>query len=225
MFGFNQYLFFTHLAELQPADNNIEGPIGDILDLMKKEIPNIAFDYEYGYNAVNVALTMPLLGIHGKEAAYLSVRGLDAYLDFLTGYRSEIKEYIKRYDSLVERAYCEEAEGLVTITPCPAADLARSRLGEMFNEIKDPDKLIELCVDAIFDPKSISSVKVWSEAKKKGFWNDPLYEFKKRYPDVYRICQRSPKPVQPADTAEKKISLWYKNLMKVYYEEFFFTKI
>ncbi len=95
----------------------------------------------------------------------------------------------------------------------------------MFHEIQDPDKLIELCVDALFDPKSISSVKVWSEAKKKGFWDDPLYEFKKRYPDISRICQESPRPVPPANTAEKKIALWYKDIMRAYYKKFFFVII
>ena len=214
-FGFNQYLFHTHLAEQQSINSlKDEKTVDDLTRLIKEEIPKMAMCYQYGYNMMNTYLTLPLYTGPDLDNLFFFMNGLDVYISFLKEYRSEIKKTIELHNSLLERAEYEVENNIVTITPCPAADKAREQLLEMFKDVTEPEYLIELCIDAIFQPDSISSVKIWGEAKKKGFWDDPLYEFKKRYPTLYQECLDSPRPIPPADTMDKKIELIHRQMVR-----------
>lgn len=223
-FGFNQYLFFTHFGEYQSLDPiEDEIPIKNLLNLLKKEVPLMAHYYHYGYNAINIVLTLPIMVAPSLDGLIFFKDDSFKYLGYLKEYRSPIKSYTEVRDAAIEKAQKEVDDGIVTVTPCPAADEAREKLKELFANTEDSDVLIDLCIDAIFRPDSISSVKIWSEAKKRGFWDDPLYEFKKRYPSTYQFCTESPIPIPPADTLEKKVALIHRQMMRTYYSKFFFV--
>ncbi len=223
-FGFNQYLFFTHFGEYQSLDPiEDEAQLKSLLDILKKEIPLMAYYYHYGYNAINIILTLPMMIAPSFGDLVFYKDNSFKYLGYLKEYRSPLKNYTEVRDVAIEKAQKEVDEGIVTVIPCPAADEAREKLKELFANVEDSDVLIDLCIDAIFRPDSISSVKIWSEAKKRGFWDDPLYEFKKRYPSTYQFCVESPIPIPPADTLEKKVALIHRQMMRAYYARFFFV--
>lgn len=224
-FGFNQYLFFTHFGEYQSPDPiEDEAQLRSLLDILKKEIPQMAYYYHYGYNAINIVLTLPMMIAPTIGDLVFYRDNSFKYLGYLKEYRSPLKNYTEVRDAAIEKAQKEVDEGIVTVIPCPAADEAREKLKELFANIEDSNVLIDLCIDAIFRPDSISSVKIWGEAKKRGFWDDPLYEFKKRYPSTYQFCAESPNPIPPADTLDKKIALINRQMMRAYYTRFFFVK-
>ena len=225
-FGFNQYLFHTRFGEFQSIDfTEDEAPVKIILDLLKKEIPLMAYYYDYGYNAINIVLTLPMMVAPSLNDLVYFHDDTFKYLGYLKEYRSAIKNYTDVRENAIQKAEKEVKEGIVTVIPCPAADAAREKLKDLFKDVDEPENLIELCVDAIFRPDSISSVKIWGEAKKKGFWDDPIYEFRKRYPSTYQDCQDSPLPIPPADTLERKIALAHRQMMRAYYTRFFFVAI
>lgn len=220
-FGFNQYLFQTHLAEhrslnlLKDADD-----IEIITNIMKEEVAQIPILYQYGYCEFNTIMTLPIESSMCNSVLY-EIDGLNEYMDVLRKSRYELIEHISKSRDLIIQAENEVKEGIVTVIPNPVADKARECLRKMFSDMIEPEILIEECVDAIFYPDSISSAKLWKEAKSKGYWEDPIYEFKKNYSDLYDICQNSPRPIPPADTFEKKIRLYYRiNLQNIYRKYF-----
>lgn len=224
-FGFNQYLFHTRFGEFQAVHLiEDETQVKIILDLLKKEIPLMAHYYDYGYNAINIILTLPVMMAPSLNDLIYFHDGTFKYLGYLKEYRTAIKNYTDVREKAIARAEKEVEEGIVTVITCPAADAAREKLKELFKDINEPEELIELCIDAIFRPDSIASVNIWAKAKKKGFWDDPLYEFEKRYPTTYQNCQDSPIPIPPADTLERKVALAHRQMMRAYYSRFFFVE-
>ena len=223
-FGFNQFLFQTHLAEHQTLNliKDVKA-VEEITNTMKKEISMIPLLYSYGYCELNTILTLPLSDMPIDSSLY-QINNLDKYMMVLRNSRYEIINYISKVNRIVLRARKEVDEKIITITPNPAADKAKHCFEDMFTGLTDVEKLTELCVNTIFFPDSMSSVRLWAEAKRKGFWEDPIYEFKKRYPEVNDECQNSRRPIPPADTVDKKINLLYREIMLEYYQKFLFVK-
>ena len=223
-FGFNQFLFQTHLAEHQTLNliKDAEA-IEEITNTMKKEISMIPLLFRYGYCELNTILTLPLSDMLMDSSLY-QINDVDKYMMALRGSRYEIIDHIEEVNEMILKAQKEVDEKIVTFTPNPAADKAKQCFEDMFTGLTDVEKLKELCVNTVFFPDSISSVKLWAEAKSKGFWEDPMYEFKKRYPEVNDECQNSHRPVPPADTVEKKVNLFYRRIMLQYYQKFLFVK-